>query len=173
MKIAPYAFALLATTLAATLPAIGPAAAANYRYASAGAACHAANGALASKFTFNLNYLTNVGTTDANVICSLPMDDATATPDTLTWLSVSVLVPTQGATVTCMAQTGYFFNGVNTIYRSSAQTYTATQPNVAYTLQWNSYLLERADYVSVLTINCKLPPGTKLGLIQRVEAPSS
>ena len=163
--------ALLAATLAIALGQSSPATATAYRDASAGAVCHAANGALAAKFTYNLNYLTNAGTTDAYVICHLPMDDAASTPDAVGKLAVHGLIPTVGAAVTCTAQVGAFYDSSNHIYHSSAKTDPAALPNSELFLTWDSFEVERTSAFHVLSINCKLPPGAKLGLIERWEAP--
>jgi hypothetical protein len=164
------AFATAATLFAALLSANGAAATSYFRHASAGADCHAANGALAGKFTYNLNYLTNVGTADAYVICSLPPDDdASLGPNIVTSLSVEVFLPSAESTVSCMAQTGAFFDGANQVYRSQAQSYTSVGPNAGTQLQWSGSALERGAAWRVLTFNCKLPPGARLGLIQRWE----
>ena len=159
-------YGLCVAVLAAAMGA-SPASAAAYRNASAGAACHAANGALASKFTFNLNYLTNIGTTDAYVICSLPMDDASTTPDTIIKLSVSFTVPAALSTVTCVAQAGNYVT-TNNIYHSAAESRTTASANQSLTMQWENYI-PRGGVINVVTLNCKLPPGTKMGLIERWE----
>jgi hypothetical protein len=163
---------LLATTLAATLSTSFPAAASNtFHDASAGVACHPANGALAAKFTYNLNYLTNANTTDAYVLCSLPMDDVNNAPAVLNGLMVDVFLPSP-ATVTCVAQTGSYVSGANQIEGSSALTYTSSVTNLALQFSFETALLTRAGTYRVLTLNCKLPPGAKLGLIQRWETPA-
>jgi hypothetical protein len=164
--------ALLATMLAA-LSTSPPAAAANtFHNASAGVACHPANGALAAKFIRNLNFLTNASTGDAYVVCSLPMDDAYNAPAQLDGLMVDVFLPTPG-TVTCVAQTGTFSNGSNVIQASTAMTHTSSTTNVAVQFSFNANLLQREGVYRVLTLNCKLPAGTKMGLIQRWETPAS
>ena len=163
--------ALLATTLA--LAAGGAAAATSYRNASAGAACHAANGALASKLVFNLNYLTNTGTTDMVVMCHLPTDDASGGLEQVIFLRADVVIPVQGKSVTCVAQTGYFGAGANTVATSVARSYTAPGTNASGQVEWPSpELLHRSSTAMLLTLNCKLPPGAKLGLIQHWTAPS-
>ena len=159
--------AWLVASLAAAL-GTSPAAATVYRDSSAGAACHAANGALAAKFTFNLNNLTNIGTTDAYVICHLPMDDGVSTPDHITALSVDLLAPVPGTTVTCVAQLGAYYDGVNHVYYSSSRSYTTVATNEAVRLEWYDNIA-RAQHHHVLTINCKLPPNAKMGLITRWE----
>jgi hypothetical protein len=164
------AFVLPLIVAVAGLVVPTPGAAINYRDTSAGAACHAANGALANKFTYNLNYLTNISNTDAYVICELVTDDATDTPELLIHLQVDVLVPTPGSNVTCMAQVGSFWDGVNHIRASQAQSYTTVSPDYGFSLDWNEAPLQRLYITETLTINCKLPPGAKLGLIQRWES---
>jgi hypothetical protein len=149
-----------------------PVAAIAYRDASAGAVCHAANGALASKFNFTLTTVTNAGTTDAYVICHLPMDDTSTTPDHVSSLSVEATLPNTGQTVTCVAQASYFHHGVNHIYVSQSQTYTSGEPNENPTLTWSAPIY-RLNVFNVLSLNCKMPPGGKLGLIQRWEQPNS
>jgi hypothetical protein len=146
-----------------------PARATAFRDASAGVACQAANGALAGKFTHNLNYLTNVGTADAYVVCSLPMDDASGDPTPILLLTLEVFLPTQGSTVACTAQTGAYFDGANQIKSSVAESYTSTAANVDWQLAWSGSALARMDPHHVLTINCKVPAGGRLGLIQRWE----
>src|SRR5688572_19601764 len=98
---------LIAACLLFALAAL-PAAAYQARYASAGTVCQPANGGLA-KFTFSAQYLTNTGTTDQTVVCSLVQDDAgfEALP---MYLSLWMLVPQAGKSVTCMAQVGSFGN---------------------------------------------------------------
>ena len=161
---------LLVSSLAVA-SAGGPAAAAStFHDASAGVDCQAANGALAAKFTYNLNFLTNTGTTDAYVVCSLPMDDENQTPAMLEGLMVDVQLGAAGSTVTCVAQTGYWGAGVNQIFRSSAQSHTSTIPNETDQLVWNAAALGRDGVATVLTLNCKLPAGAKMGLIQRWES---
>ena len=160
--------ALLATTLAATLSMSHPAAAAaTFHNTSAGVACHAANGALAAKFTYNLNFLTNGNTTDAYVVCALNMDDTNQTPAVLNGLTATLFLPTPG-TAACVAQTGYF-SGTNQIEGSTALTYTSTYSNLTLQFSFDTSQLTRAGMTQVLTLNCKLPPGAKLGLIQRWE----
>ena len=144
-------------------------AAVTYRDASAGAACHAANGSLATKFNFNLSFLTNAGTVDAYVICSLPMDDATASPLAINKVKVHAQLPNADTTLTCTAQTSAYFGGENHVYYSSTKTFTSTGPNANFTLLWTGADLTRQDVYAVLSFNCKVPPGAKLGLIERWE----
>ena len=148
-----------------------PASAERFRDSSAGAVCQAANGAVAAKFNRTLTYITNAGTTDAYVICHLPMDDASSTPDHVSRLTVEVTIPNAGGNVACVAQSGAYYQGANHIYASQAQSYTAAGPNESATIDW-TVPMYRLNVFNVLTLNCKLPPGAKLGLIERWEAPN-
>jgi hypothetical protein len=164
--------ALLATTLVAALSTSPSASASNtFHNASAGVACHPANGAVAAKFTYNLNFLTNGNTTDAYVLCSLPMDDVNNAPAHLDGLMVDVFLPSPG-TVACAAQTGYYGGGLNQIESSTALSYTSSVNNVSHQFSFNTLLLHRDGVPPVLTLNCKLPPGARMGLIQRWETPA-
>jgi len=157
----------------AGLVAPRPGAALEVRDYSAGTACRPANGALAPKFNYNLHYLTNIGTVDAYVVCDVALDDPSQTPDELFLLNVDLLVPTVGHTVTCVAQVGSFYSGQAHIVASSAVSATANAADDAIVLGWDTTKLVRNDVFKVLTLNCKLPPGTKMGLIQRWEIPGT
>jgi hypothetical protein len=163
-----FAASLLVVVAGLAIPA--PIAAKDYRNASAGSACHPANGAMAAKFNYNMHYLTNVGTTDAYVICDLQMDDATSLPEDATLLAVNLLLPDAGTTVTCIAQAGVFYDGMTSIYKSQSRTWSTGFDNQPVRLEWTGIGLARTHYSQVLTLNCKLPPGAKMGLIQREEA---
>jgi hypothetical protein len=66
-----------------------------------------------------------------------------------------------------MAQTGYFSGGYNHIQSSAAKSHTSTETDDSQQLLWtNPGAIARSGVAVVLTINCKLPPGTKMGLIQ-------
>ena len=161
---------LLTATIAAAIGTASPAAAAttSLNYVSAGVACHPASGALAAKFNRNLNYLTNVGTTDAYVVCHFQMADSPTLVAAFGGLYVHLQGSAAGSTVTCVAQVGAFFSGTNQINGSVARTHTTSAHNESLVLSWLSGL-ERDDFADVVTLNCKLPPGMKMGLIQRWE----
>jgi hypothetical protein len=166
-RAAHLAIACLATAWLA-VAASAPAAAQAYHYASAGAACQPANGALA-KFTYNLHFLTNTGTTDQTVVCHLGMDDAGGTPKAHVFLNVQVYLPATGTTVTCLAQTGGFYGEGTHIQASTAKTLTSSTPNQYGALSWTGAELPRENSSVIVTLNCKLPPGARMGTIGRVE----
>jgi hypothetical protein len=142
-----------------------------FRSTHAGVACHPANGSLASSFNYTLQTLTNVGTVDAYVICALPMDDLSTYPTQLHYLVVNAVLPQSGTTLACTAQVGAFYSGTTHIRESVARATTSSQPNAQAQLSWyNELAPERAYGYDVLSLNCKLPPGAKLGLIQREDA---
>jgi hypothetical protein len=138
-----------------------------FRSTHAGVACRPANGALASSFTYTLQTLTNAGTTYAYVICALPMDDVSTYPTQTVLLTMEALLPDAGSTLTCTAQVGAFHNGVSHIRGSLAKSHRSVAANEAPQLFWNSSLLAREVNYEVLSLNCKVPPGATLGLIQR------
>ena len=171
MRTDRFCFALTAFVLVAgSVVHSAPASAVRYRDSSAGAVCHPANGALVAKFNRTLNYIQNAGTTDAYVICQQVMDDGDVQPEKVTLLTASVTVPTQGATVTCVAQAGAFYDNINHVYLSYSESFTAGAPNASAHLEWDVPFY-RISVFHVLTLNCKLPPGAKLGLLQRWEEP--
>jgi hypothetical protein len=149
--------------------AAGPADTARYRHTSAGGACHVANGGAAGKFTFNNHYLTNIGTTDQYVICHFEMDDPTALPNSVDYLGVQAFAPYPDMTVTCVAQTGNYVDGTVNLQSSVARSYTTFGANAPFALEWIG-ALTRQNVTQVLTLNCKVPPGAKLGLITRTES---
>ena len=159
-------FGLGGAVLVAALATSAPAAATTYRDLSAGAVCHPANGALASKFTYNLQYLTNIGTTDAYVICSLETSNTSNPAGPPALLRFHAQTTNVGSIVTCSAQVGAHFGGISRIYRSSTETYTSVDPDEGFALNWNEVLLDRTISYQLLSVNCKLPPGAKLGLIE-------
>jgi hypothetical protein len=161
--------ACLAVALAAA-SAVPVAHAAYYRDASAGGACHPANGGAASKFLYGNHYILNNGTTDQYVICDLPADDSSGAPWNVTFLGINVTSFNQGATVTCVAQTGSMVDG--TVYNTAnvSRSYTFMTQGGSTTLTWEN-VLPRASNQDVLTLNCKLAPGMKLSTILRSEVP--
>jgi hypothetical protein len=163
-------FAPVLATLAAAL-ALAPGAAQSntYRDESAGTACQGSNGA-ASKFTYTMQYLTNVGTVDQYVVCDLTSHDATNQPLTPDVFRVNFTMAQAGSTITCTVQTGSHHTGTNHIISSSAETYTSVNSNENGYLDWEPASIVRNDPFDVLMLNCKVAPGTKVGLIQYIEA---
>ena len=139
----------------------------HYRDTNGGSACHPANGAAAAKFTRANHYLTNNNATEQYVVCHFPMDDAAGLVAEMDYLSVHVQATGAGA-VTCVAQTGSYFGGVLTLRANVARshTFSAAGPMV---LTWDG-VLPRLAVHDVLTVNCKLAPGMRIGLIERKDA---
>ena len=94
------------------------------------------------------------------------MEDATLTPDPLNNLTVDVLLAGAGHTVTCVAQVGYFYGTELHVLRSSALTRTAAGAGESAHLVWSVSSVQRENVYELLVLNCKLPPGAKMGLIQ-------
>lgn len=158
--------ALASTLLFAAIPST-PAHAVAARNLSAGAACHPANGAAAAKFTYTNHTIQNIGTTDQYVICNLPMaEDLLSEPVDPQFLAVSMTAGATGGTVVCVAQIGYHSGGSTTIRSTHARSVTlAAFLNSA--LSWNEGTAwNRAALFETLTLNCKLPPTVRLGLIE-------
>lgn len=155
----------MSALVAAGLLAFPAADAATYwRNASAGANCHAANGAASDKFTFANNYLTNIGTNDQYVICSLDMDDNAAGSMHANYIAVSAKAGSTSGTLTCIAQEGRFDNGENIISASQTRS-RLVFANYSEVLIWPDGL-PRLLFDDVLTLNCRVPAGFKLGLIR-------
>ena len=159
-------FAGLALTLAVGLTAAGNASAINYRDTSAGGACQPASGGASGSFSHSNNYLTNIGTTTQYIICHFAMDDAEFTPTNTNLLNVHIQ-STQAGTriVTCTAQTGSFYNGVNQVYRNQTRTYTFSAAGHTY-LDFDESVLTRTVPWHTFTLNCRMDPGTRVGLIE-------
>jgi hypothetical protein len=159
---------LLAVACLAVLVGAGPAHAVRYRDTSAGGACHPANGAAAGKFTYGNLSLTNLGSVDQYVICHLQMDDdpTALTPTRPEILAVAVTAGATPGTVACVGQIGYHANGVNHLRSSISRSLALAAANNGFLL-WNSGTPWAREFVyETLTLNCKVPPGFKLGLIE-------
>ena len=141
--------------------------AAKFRDTSAGGACHAANGAAAAKFSFGNHYLTNNATTDQYVVCHFQMDDEQAelitTP--LFLAMTATAGPASGGTVTCLAQVGNYSMGATTITASATRS-APLAAGASTTLDWSGVSWGRTQHYQVMTLNCRLPPGFRMGLIQ-------
>jgi hypothetical protein len=164
--------ALIPTATAATLAAVlaltsGTTSAYTYRDESAGTACQGANGA-ASKFTYTMQYLTNVGTVDQYIVCDLTSHDVSASVLPILIFRVNYTMPQAGSSITCTVQTGSHYNGANHIVSSSSKTYTSSNPNDFGVLDWGQTIYRNSTY-DVVMLNCKVSPGTRVGLIQFAE----
>jgi hypothetical protein len=168
MSVQPIRLLSVAASLAVSLAASSPAHALRARDTSAGGACHPANGAAAGKFTYGNLSLTNVGTVDQYVICHLQMDDDTtalypARPDTL---SVAVTAGATPGTVACVAQIGFHANGANYVRSSFSRSVTLAAGNNGWAY-WDSTTAWTREFAyETLTLNCKVPPGFRMGLVE-------
>jgi hypothetical protein len=163
--------ALLAVVLAASSIPHGRATADESHSANGGGACHAANGALAGKFNRTLHYVTNVGTTDAYLVCHLQMDDDDASgAQSPTHFEVNVS-GAPGTSITCIAQLGGYYFGTSQIAASNGKTLAFTEGATWGELAFDHAALGRSFSYIALTLNCKVPLGGRVGLIERWEAP--
>ena len=158
-----------ALAVVAALSMSTPADATTYRNTSAGTACQAANSA-ATKFQWTNHYVRNLNATSQFVVCTLPVSDTAYSP-VLSPSSIIVNIQSggPGSIVTCIAQTGYFYDGAVTIHSSATRTYEFVTPDGASQLVFAADALTRLTALDTVTLNCKMDPYTKLGLIQYEE----
>lgn len=160
---------LSASSLAVLAIAVSPRAdATTFRNTSAGTACHAANGAVAASFVRSGNYITNTSSSTQFVICHFGMHDTDGLKAvTLFQIAISSTQPAR--TVVCTAQTGSYHHATNNVTSSVARSYTFPAVGWQY-LQWTASALTRSVYWDVLTLNCRMDPGTRLGVIEYHQA---
>jgi hypothetical protein len=161
----PHSFlraAVAATTAIAALAATPPASAMYYHAVSPGMACHAANPGATLIISSN-HYLTNNNSTAQYVMCYLPIIDAVADGQQLAYLGVEISTFT-GGTVTCTAQTGAYLAATNMVHASASRTKTMSGSDIG-SLHWDAGTLNRSSSSDSLTLNCRMDPGTRLGLI--------
>jgi hypothetical protein len=165
MKATTTSFAAATFVLAAAL-AVPGSASATYRDTSAGGACQAASGANEKSFNYSNNYVTNIGTTSQFVICHFAMADGQITPTATSFFAVNTQSTQAGVRiVSCSLQTGSFYNGANHIISNnvSAHTYDAVG---YYRLDWTETAVVRNAVYDTVTLNCRMDPGTRLGIIE-------
>ena len=159
----------ITTTLAAVatglLALAMPAAAANRSHdSSAGGSCHSASPT--PKFSRNNHYTTNIAATDQYLVCQFQMDDDPTVPATdIKYLELSVVAGASGGTVTCVAQIGALYAGSMHLESSISRSVTLTAGNGGY-LNFGANPLIRSVYYNVLTMNCRVPTGFKVGLLE-------
>jgi hypothetical protein len=155
-----------ASVIVATVLSAPPSATAAYRDVSGGAACKGANGAASASFTYSNNYLTNIGSTPQYIICNFQMDDASFVPaPTESLILHAYNTQAVSRTLSCSAQTGGYYYGSNYVASNSVKAHTFASVGSDY-LTWTPSLLVRNYPYDVLTINCRLDPGIRVGLIQ-------
>jgi len=163
----PLAAAALAAGLAlAALPQ--PAHALISLSTSGGSACKPAYGA-STKFNFTELYALNNSTTDQYLVCGFAnwsfAGDGASRP--ITFISMFVNTGAAGGTVTCVAKMAYWTGGATVV--SSASKSVTFASYGSGNLLWESTDLPRTQEYEVLSMNCKLPGGARIGLIQRIE----
>ena len=163
MRILPLAVCVL---VAAAIGA-APARADDYRPTNGGSACHPANGPAAAKFSRTNHYLSNNNTTDQFVVCHLPMNDTGGYVAEIAHLQVHVQAAGAGSAV-CVAQTGAYSDGQLFVRGGVTRSYTFSAAGFTV-LEWFG-VLPRESNNDVLTLNCRLAPGMRLGLIERKDA---
>jgi hypothetical protein len=165
----PLTLVAMASFAIAAFVAASPARAEIYMSTSGGGACKAASsGSTAFRYT-NLT-VENIGTTDQYVVCSFTnftvgTDQSAEAPY---FLKVYLGAGAYPGTATCIAQMASWYSGAAHI--SSSKSNVASLEANGYTaMYWLPEDLARDHETETLVLNCKLPRGFRIGLIQRVE----
>ncbi len=168
MKMTPAPFGMLALSAAlalgtALLVTPNTAFAVVNRNSSAGSACQPANGS-APWFQFTNNYLINNGTTDKYVVCNFVIDETSTSA--ITHLAVWTNSGAVGGQAVCSAQTGYRAINTTSIAGTNVGAVTLGGGSSAGRIDFTESSLPRSDGYDVLTLNCRVPGGWKIGLIE-------
>jgi len=154
----------------ATLAAPHAAQARIFMATNGGSACKPAYGA-STKFNFTEYYALNNGTTDQYVVCNF--NNWSVNPVDSTALALEMLAvyfnsgATTGGTAVCTVKMGYWTNGAST--ESQMVKSIDLTPNSAGSITFTGADLPRKYEFQGLSMNCKVPGGFRLGLIQRFE----
>jgi len=128
------------------------------------AACKATSLAGQSAFYVSNFYLWNASSSTQYLTCFMPhwnLQYAVPTAaTTLDWTAGAT-----GGTVTCTAQSGYYYGG-NLVAQGStlSMTLSASQSNIQVFPS-----LSRAGDADTVNLICRVPPGFKLGLIEQFD----
>ena len=169
-SVVPFAGTASALALAIALSAAPQPARAHISLStSAGSACKPAYGA-STRFNFTELYARNNGTTDEYLVCGFANWSFTGVGSARPLKSLSIWVNTgaAGGTAVCVAKMGYWTGGATVV--SMATRSLTFDSYGSGNLLWEEADLPRSEEFQVLSMNCKLPGGAKLGLIQRIEA---
>jgi hypothetical protein len=163
MRMAPSArWVSIVAAAVALVVAATPADATIYRDMSAGSACKAAYAGV-SPFVYSATHLENKGVVDLYVVCQFQHYDIGAAQSPLL-VSVALTAGTLGGTAVCVVQTGYY-NG--TVHNSAVVARgVPLAAGASGQVVWEGADLPRASEADVLTLNCKLPGGFRMGLIE-------
>ena len=150
------------------LAAPAPARAEYYLSTNGGGACKPAYGA-SPNFTFTELYAQNIGTADQYVVCNFANFGKGYDMTTVGVYSlvVNFSAGATAGTPVCVARLGFWTNAASvasTVVRS-----VTIQPGQAGEIRYNPGDLNRAYEFQTLSMNCKVPAGFRLGLIQRWE----
>jgi len=159
---------LAAVLAVACITAPRPAHAEIYLSTNAGGACKPAYGA-SDKFTFTELYAQNIGTTDQYLVCNfanftISTGQLAAPIDELRVWAGAGATP---GTLACTVKMGYWLG--SPVVTSTSTKSAALGISSTGMLDFVSTDLPRDSEYQVLSMNCKLPGGFKLGLIQRFE----
>jgi hypothetical protein len=140
-----------------------------YMSTSAGGSCHPAFGASTS-FRFTSTYAENIGTTDQYLVCSFTNWDVGSAQlgRPIVELRVFFSAGAYAGTISCATQMGSYYAGA-THFNSSLTKSTALGAGTSSDLIWSGTDLPRTEEYATLVMNCKLPRGFRLGLLQRFE----
>jgi hypothetical protein len=161
------ASAAVLALVAGSAPA--PAHASIFMSTNGGGACHAAASGPTS-FKFTNTSVENTGTTDQYLICGFADFTISNAQEALPIDTFKVYFGAGAypGTVTCVAQMGNWFSGTLNIVSSRSQSRDLAANGIGAFI-WQAADLPRSHEYETLLLNCKLPRGFKLGLIQRVE----
>jgi len=133
-----------------------------------GAACKPAYGA-STKFNFTEYYALNNSTTDQYVVCSFANFSvgSSSTAQPVKGIYFSFDAGATPGTAVCTVKMGYWMAGAHTASQSSKSVTVAANSNGV--INFSNLDLPRSFEFEALSVNCKVPGGFKLGLIQRTE----
>ncbi len=160
----PGAIALSSTLAVGALLGLShPASASVFRATNGGAACKPAL-SNSTSFLFNNKYAENTNTTDQYLICHLVMADLSTGPPPPQQLTIWFKAGATGGTALCLVQAGYYLD--STITSASVFSSGTAAAGGLVAVSWFEPGLVRSTSNHALTLNCKVPAGWRMGLIQ-------
>lgn len=125
-------------------------------------ACRATTGTGAASFYYNHTYLWNGGSTNQYLTCVLP--EWNKGPGNTSLLTMHWAASAAPGTVVCTVQSGAFYFGVNNIQQGATLNLTLAAGANGYI---NFPVIGQNYNWYTLNMICNVPPGFKLGLIER------
>ena len=153
------ALSLLVLASAFALPAAGVVT----RNTNAGAACQPRYPG-ARAFAAGNHSLRNTGDVDQYVVCHFGQMDLGPEPQSPASLAVHASAGALAGQVICIARTGYFDGAVQTSAASTRAAQVASGGSTV--LSWTAADLPRSSVADALTLECKVPAGFTVGLIE-------